>query len=64
MSTENEAEVQIAARISKSTYAKILDRQKEAKRLTGIEPSISAVVRAMIEDAADTKTGGTNGKRR
>jgi hypothetical protein len=50
--SENEAEVQIAARVSKSTYAKIQDRQKEAKRLTGIEPSISAVVRAMIEEAA------------
>ena len=59
MGTENEAEVQIAARISKSTYGKILDRQKKARRLTGIEPSISAVVRAMIEEAA-----GTNGKRR
>ncbi len=63
MSTENEAEVQIAARVSKSTYVKIQDRQKEAKRLTGIEPSISAVVRAMIEEAADGN-GKSNGKRR
>jgi hypothetical protein len=55
--TEND-EVQIAARVSKSLYAKILDRQKRAKRLTGIEPSISAVVRAMIEEVADG-----NGKR-
>jgi hypothetical protein len=63
MSTENEAEIQITARVSKSTYVKIQDRQKEAKRLTGIEPSISAVVRAMIEDAAAGKTNGS-GKRR
>ena len=62
MSTkENESEVQVATRISRSTHAKILDRQKEAKRLTGIEPSISAVVRAMIEEAAD---GKANGKKR
>lgn len=52
---ENEAEVQIAARVSKSLYAKIVERQKDAKRLTGIEPSISAVVRAMIEESADSK---------
>lgn len=49
--TEND-EVQIAARVSKSLYAKIVKRQKKSKDLTGIEPSISAVIRAMLEEAA------------
>jgi hypothetical protein len=62
MATENEAEVQISARVSNSTYAKIQDRQKLAKQLTGIEPSISAVVRAMIEEAAANVK--SNGRRR
>lgn len=48
---ENEAEVQVGARVSKTLYAKILERQKEAKKLTGIEPSVSAVVRALLEEA-------------
>ncbi len=52
---ENEAEVQVGARVSKSLYAKIVERQKEAKKLTGIEPSVSAVVRAMLEEAAARK---------
>jgi len=51
--------VQVATRISRSLYAKILKRQSEAKRLTGVEPSVSAVVRAMIEEAASA-----GGKRR
>ncbi len=55
----HDPEVQIAARVSKVLYAKIEDRQKEAKRLTGIEPSISAVVRAMLEESAEK-----NGKKR
>ena len=56
--TEND-EVQVAARVSRPLHAKIVKRQMEAKRLTGIKPSISAVVRAMLEEAADA-----NGKRR
>lgn len=50
--SESEAEVMISTRVSKSLHAKILERQKEAKRLTGIEPSVSAVTRAMLEEAA------------
>jgi hypothetical protein len=62
---ENEAgEVQVAARVSRLLYAKIVHRQKEAKRLTGIEPSISAVVRAMIEESADKPNGKPSSKRR
>lgn len=52
---ENEAEVQVSVRVPKSLHAKIVARQKEAKKLTGIEPSISAVIRAMIEETADGK---------
>jgi hypothetical protein len=60
MGTPTESnEVQVAARVSRSLHAKIIKRQVDAKRLTGIEPSISEVVRAMLEEAA---TG--NGKRR
>lgn len=46
------AEIQIATRVSEKLYAQIVDRQAQAKKLTGIEPTISAVVRAMLEDAA------------
>jgi hypothetical protein len=48
----------VSARVGKSLYAKILERQKEAKKQTGIEPTVSAVVRAMLEESAE------NGKRR
>lgn len=45
------AEILISTRVDKSLYAKILDRQKRAKKETGIEPSVSAIVRAMIGEA-------------
>jgi hypothetical protein len=51
MAAENEVDVMVATRVSKPLYAKILKRQREVKRLTGIEPSVSAVVRAMISEA-------------
>jgi hypothetical protein len=56
---ENEPEVQIATRVSKAVYVRIQERQKEAKKLTGIEPSISAVARLLLEEAT---TG--NGRKR
>ncbi len=46
----------VAARIAKPLYDKILKRQRELKKLTGIEPSISAVVRVMIEEAPNGAT--------
>ena len=52
---ENEAEIQIAARVSKTTHAKLMERQREVKKLTGFEPSISAVVRLLLEEALDQK---------
>jgi hypothetical protein len=45
-------EVQVATRVSQALFKKILFVQSEAKRRTGIEPSISSVVRALIEKAA------------
>ena len=50
MSDENE--IMIATRVSKKLYARILKRQREAEKLTGVAPSISALARAMIEEAS------------
>jgi hypothetical protein len=56
---ENETDVQIATRVDRALYAKIVERQKEAKKLTGVEPSVSAIVRVMLAEAAEK-----NGKKR
>jgi hypothetical protein len=53
------AEKLVSTRITKELHSKIVKRQREAKKQTGIEPKISAVVRAMLEEAA-----GANGKKR
>jgi hypothetical protein len=53
--TTEPQDIQLATRVGKSLYEKIVKRQKEAKGLTGIEPSISEVVRAMLEEAANGK---------
>jgi hypothetical protein len=53
--TSETHDIPIASRVSKLLYAKIVERQQEAKKLTGIEPSISEVVRAMIAQAAGEK---------
>jgi hypothetical protein len=42
-------EIMIATRVSKSLYAKLLKRQREIEKLTGIEPSVSAIMRASLE---------------
>lgn len=54
----NGHDVPIAARVSKSLYGQIVKRQQEAKRLTGIEPSISDVIRLLLERGLQT-----NGKK-
>jgi hypothetical protein len=51
MATENDSDIMIATRVNRSLYVKIQRRRREIKRLTGIEPSVSAIVRAMIEEA-------------
>jgi len=55
----DESDVQIATRVDGSLYEKIVKRQEEAKRLTGLEPSISAIVRVMLAEAAEK-----NGRKR
>jgi hypothetical protein len=42
-------EIMIATRVSKTLYAKLLKRQRELEKLTGIEPSVSAIMRASLE---------------
>jgi len=49
----NGNDIQIAARVSKALHARIVKQQQEAKRLTGIEPSISDVVRLLLERGLD-----------
>lgn len=55
MENESDGGVQIATRVDKSLYAKIVERQKKAKELIGVEPSISAIVRVMLAEAAEPK---------
>jgi hypothetical protein len=57
----NGHDVQIAARVSKALYGKIVKQQREAKRLSGIEPSISDVVRLLIERGLDAGKRGEAG---
>lgn len=45
-------EIQVSSRVPRALYDKILKRRTRAKKLTGIEPSVSEVVRAMLEEAA------------
>lgn len=56
---ENASEVLVSTRISKSLYEKVLKRQRDAKEKTGIEPKVSAVLRVMLEEAAEK-----NGRKR
>jgi len=51
----DESDVQIATRVDRTLYAKIVARQEEAKKLTGLEPSISAIVRVMLAEASEAK---------
>lgn len=48
---ENDASPQIAVRVSSELYEKIVKRQQIATKMTGIEPTISAVVRTMLEES-------------
>lgn len=41
--------IQVFARVDRQLHDRILQRQAEAKKLTGIEPSISEIVRMLIE---------------
>jgi len=60
MSTDNdESDVAISARVSPATYAKIVERQQELKRTTGVEASLSQIIRSLVEKGLEA-----NGKRR
>jgi hypothetical protein len=63
MAEKNETDISIAARVDRPLYEKILRRQREVRQLTGIEPSLSAVVRALLTEApASVKGRGIRGR--
>lgn len=47
------SEITVATRVSKELYEKILKRQRTAKELTGVDSTVSAVLRSMLEEAAE-----------
>lgn len=58
MSDETETK-QIGIRVEKALYQKLVDEQTRAKKHSGYEPSISDIVRTLIEKGLEA-----NGKRR
>lgn len=50
---------QLGIRVEKTLYKRLEEEQKKTKKLTGYEPSISDVVRVLIEKGLEA-----NGKRR
>jgi len=48
---ENISQHQVAIRLPVELYDKIVGHQEAAEKLTGFKPSLSDVVRKMIEDA-------------
>jgi len=60
MSTDETHDIQIASRVSKTVYDRLLRHQQKVKQLTGIEPSVSEIVRALVEKGLDVK-GARNG---
>lgn len=65
MAEEITADIMVTTRVTKPIYAKILQRQRKAEQLTGIAPSVSAVVRSMIAEAASNgEATGRRAKRR
>jgi hypothetical protein len=53
MADTEDNQIQLAIRVPKSLYAVILNRQKRAKKLSGFEPSVSEVARAMLAESAE-----------
>ena len=58
MTTEIQ-DIQLATRVGKTLYDKIVKRQQDAKKLTGFEPPLSEVARQLIERGLEA-----NGKRK
>ena len=57
-------ETVIATRVDKALHDKIAQRRRDLKLLTGIEPSVSAVVRVMVQEAATAYDARRKKKRR
>lgn len=45
--------ISVATRLNKQQYQKLLKRQRTLKQITGVEVSISAVLRSLVEEAGD-----------
>jgi len=59
MSIDENQDIQIGVRVSRTLRGKLEKVQEEHRKLTGIEPTISDVVRMLIERGLEA-----NGKRR
>jgi hypothetical protein len=59
MATEETQDIQIGVRVSKTLRGRLEKVQEKHKKLTGIEPTISDVVRMLIERGLEA-----NGRRR
>jgi hypothetical protein len=46
---EKNEDIALATRVPRALYERILGRQREVQQLTGIEPSVSALIRASLE---------------
>lgn len=56
MSSEEPVEsIQVAVRLKRPLYNRVIARQQDAKRKTGMEPTVSEVVRMLIERGLETK---------
>ncbi len=62
MAVAKSDETVVGTRLSKPLLDKVVRRQQEIRKLTGCEPSIAAVLRAMVEEAPEGIT--TQRKRR
>lgn len=63
MTTETQ-DVQIAARVSPTLYSKIVEHQKAVEKLTGIEPSISEIVRLLVERGLESSGFASSKKKK
>jgi hypothetical protein len=53
--TTEETSIQVGVRLSQALYNRLVKRQQEAKKLTGFEPTLSDVVRLLLEQGLETK---------
>jgi hypothetical protein len=48
-------EVQVGVRMNRELYDKVIERQQDAKKKTGFEPSVSEVLRQLIERGLESR---------